>query len=182
MIIAITGTPGTGKTTLCSLIGQRGYKVIKVKDYCEEHGLLGEYDEGDGSYLIDLELFDRDMSESEFFNSASEECIFLDSHLSHLLKVNGAVVLRCQPAILRKRLENRDYSRIKIEDNVVCEMVDVIAMEVKRTNVPSIELDTSSNPSDFLAERVVAFIESFPETDGFDPPCSRDWIKEMATY
>ena len=42
--IAITGTPGTGKTSLSRIFSSKQIKVISVKELAEELGFLGELD------------------------------------------------------------------------------------------------------------------------------------------
>ena len=49
--IGVIGTPGCGKTTLCS---ELGLPVISLKDYAEENDCLGKIGE-DGAAEIDVE-------------------------------------------------------------------------------------------------------------------------------
>mgnify|MGYP005741932863 FL=1 len=49
--IGVIGTPGCGKTTLCSKLG---LPVISMKDLAEQNGCIGEIGE-DGAAEIDVE-------------------------------------------------------------------------------------------------------------------------------
>ena len=44
MRIAITGTPGTGKTSVSSVLRDRGYDVLDMTQYIKDHDLREEYD------------------------------------------------------------------------------------------------------------------------------------------
>ena len=38
-LFVLTGTPGTGKSTLADNLGARGYLVVRINDIVNEHGL-----------------------------------------------------------------------------------------------------------------------------------------------
>ena len=40
-LFALTGTPGTGKTTLSQELRSRGYEVVDGKDFVWSHGVRG---------------------------------------------------------------------------------------------------------------------------------------------
>ena len=44
-LYALTGTPGSGKTTVGAELRARGYDAIDGKQYIIDNGLLGELDE-----------------------------------------------------------------------------------------------------------------------------------------
>ena len=58
-----------------------------------------------------------------------EEDVMFEGHLSHLLRVDLAVVLRCSPKVLKERLEAKGWRESKIMENVEAEAVDVILVE-----------------------------------------------------
>ena len=53
-IIAITGTPGCGKTTLCDELMANGHAIRTVLDLAREHDCLGDQDPADGAAPIDV--------------------------------------------------------------------------------------------------------------------------------
>ena len=110
--IGVIGTPGCGKTTLCSRLG---LPVISLKDYAEENACLGEIGE-DGSAEIDLERLSEIWKPPDYLT-------LIDGHLAHYIPVDALIVLRCEPSELRKRLEKRGYSEEKIRANVEVEMM-----------------------------------------------------------
>ncbi len=48
-VLAVSGTPGTGKTTLCKALAAAGWQVLSLADLAEEHGCMGPVDEADGA-------------------------------------------------------------------------------------------------------------------------------------
>ena len=55
-LVAITGTPGTGKTSVSAELRSRGYNVIDMNDHIRSHGLLGELDAARDTHEVDLDL------------------------------------------------------------------------------------------------------------------------------
>ena len=53
-ILAISGTPGVGKTKLCSFLNLSGFTVVDLKELAQTHGCLGEEDPKDGAAPIDI--------------------------------------------------------------------------------------------------------------------------------
>ncbi len=54
-LFAITGTPGTGKTSISKELRSRGYSVIDMNEHIREHGLLRQFDEERNTYEVDLD-------------------------------------------------------------------------------------------------------------------------------
>ena len=55
-VIVITGTPGTGKSSLAALLASQSQvplKHINVSEYVKEQGLYDQYDEEWQSYTVD---------------------------------------------------------------------------------------------------------------------------------
>ena len=106
--IAITGTPGTGKTSLSKIFSSKQIKVISVKELAEELGFLGELDASDGSREIDIHRL------SDEWEHNDSGMVVVEGHLSHFLDVDAIIILRCNPKILQNRLEKRGYSEQKV--------------------------------------------------------------------
>lgn len=110
--IGVIGTPGCGKTTLCSKLG---LPIISLKDYAKQNASLGEIGE-DGAAEIDVEKL------STIWENP-DDLTLIDGHLAHFIPVDALVVVRCEPNELRKRLEERGYLPEKIRANVEVEML-----------------------------------------------------------
>jgi len=162
--IAITGTPGVGKTSFCSAMN---HQTLTVEEIAATHHCLGDT-EKDGAAPIDLEKLIPTIDWPE------EDTLLIDGHLSHLLPVDAIVLIRCHPDILRKRLSERDYSDSKIDENVECELIGTIAAEC--LDIPCLELDSAVG-----IESMIALTEQW-RTDGFKPRRPNegiDWIGQI---
>ena len=110
--IGIIGTPGCGKSTLCKALAM---PEICLRDFAEQHGCLGEV-EADGAAAMDVEKL------AGFWQQPSQLSL-VDSHLAHHMPLDALIVVRCDPAELKLRLEARGYSAKKVQANVEVEML-----------------------------------------------------------
>jgi adenylate kinase len=140
MKIAITGTPGTGKTTVCSFLSE--FRVIHLNDLIKEGYNLGADMERGGSLIADLDRLDI------FVKGLEGDAIF-EGHVSHLLPVDMVIVLRASPSKLRMRLKERGWGEAKIKENVEAEALDIILVEALSNNEKVYEIDTTNmSPED----------------------------------
>ena len=152
MIIAVTGTPGVGKTTVSKLLARKlGYEYVSLRDYAMERG-IGEM-KGDELEVEVDELaynFERDFAGKN---------VVADGHLSHLLKADLVVVLRAHPKLVGERLKARGYSEEKIGENVEAELVDVILVEALEENENVIEVDTTGKTPEEVVDEILRLIQ-----------------------
>jgi adenylate kinase len=149
MRIAVTGTPGVGKTSTCSRV--RGVRVVHVNELVDELGLASGYDRKRKTKEVDVAKLAKAVS------SLGED-ILLEGHLSHLLKPDLAIVLRCSPKVLERRLRKKGWSDAKIRENVEAEAVDVVLIEAVE-NVPEVcEVDTTEMRPPQVAETIERII------------------------
>lgn len=171
-VIAITGTPGVGKTSVSEELRRRGYRVVDINEHLRRHGLLGEKDPVRDTYNVDMDALNTSLEEYRNMDGI----VFLDSHLAHETDCSRIIVLRCEPNVLAERLRRRGYSEAKVRENVQAEILDVILCEAAESDIPVNEYDcTSCTPSD-----AVDFIERIlkGETE-IGLPGSVDWSSEM---
>ena len=69
------------------------------------------------------------------------------------------MVLRCRPDVLRERLDQRDYPKEKVEENIKSEILDVILSEAVEKQENIIETDTTGKEAEEVAEEVRRRIE-----------------------
>ena len=171
-LYALTGTPGTGKSSVSEELRSRGYDVIDGKRFIIEQGLMGELDEERDTHEVDLDLLNDAL---EPFRS-SDGLVILDSHLSHFMDSHGIIVLRCAPDVLAKRLEARGYGPDKVRENVQAEVLDVILCEAAESEIPVYEVDCTSSSVSGSADSV----EKILNGDASDYlPGKTDWSGEM---
>ena len=170
--LALTGTPGVGKTTVSSLLADVGYQVETVQGIAERFGCIDDVDSEDGARPIDIDGLNTQIH-SEWKNNPIKS-IIIDGHLSHLLQVDCVVVLRCSPSVLRKRLTGRSYTEQKISGNVDWEILGSAWAEMDDT-IPAIEFDTSSDGVETVFQGIMDWV-----ADDFKPrrPLRLiDWIE-----
>jgi adenylate kinase len=140
MLVGITGTPGTGKTSVTELLESRtAYRVIHINELIREEKLYSEVDAQRDCVVADMDRVDRRVREM----ADSDDITILDSHLSHHIADN-VIVLRTRPDVLRERLQKRNYSAEKIQENLEAEALDIILCESAEWCDNVFEIDTTS--------------------------------------
>jgi adenylate kinase len=137
--VAISGTPGTGKSSVGIELARRGRNVLELSEFVESHLMKGRKDRSRDTYEVDVEAVDELLKREH----SGQDTIYL-GHLTHFLTVDLIVVLRCRPSILKARLEGRGYSKKKITENMEAEGCDVILVEAIEIGTPVCEIDTTS--------------------------------------
>jgi len=159
MIVSITGTPGTGKTTISKLLKDEGYEVIDFKKVAIANNFLIGKDKKRDTLIVDIKKFDKYAKE----NYKQENIIFIEGHLSHLLKsVDKVIVLRCHPEELKKNLSKRKWNENKIKENLEAEILDIILCEAldlhKSRNI--FEIDITGKSTKDVFSSVMEIVEN----------------------
>lgn len=151
MRLALTGTPGTGKSTVADLLSD-DHEVIHLNDAIREHGLYeGEDHDRGGSLVADFDAIADWLGDWEGI---------VDSHLAHYLDADEVVVLRCRPALLESRLVDRGESPESARENAESEALDVILSEaVERFGRERVyEIETTDRDPEAVADDVRAVV------------------------
>lgn len=151
MKIALTGTPGTGKTSVAEELSEK-FNVVNLTDFIKDRG-LGEQSEKEFEVDVDA-MVERLEEELE-----GSEDVLVEGHLAHHFPAEFCVVLRCRPDELRERLKQRDYKHSKIEENVESEALDVVLQEAVGEQENVIEIDTTEREVSRVGEEIEKRIE-----------------------
>lgn len=120
MRVAVTGTPGTGKTSATDLV-TTDLDVIHLNDVVREEGLsVGRDDERD-TLVVDLDAVDAWLGD--------RDDVLVESHLAHHLDADRVVVLRCHPDELGRRLRQRGEPERTVAENADSEALDLLLAE-----------------------------------------------------
>lgn len=165
MKIALTGTPGTGKTTIAALLP---YRAIDINSMVKAGMNLGK-DPDRGCLEADMDALAGYLKDLD-----CEETVILEGHFSHHF-ADWAIVLRLEPSALRPRLEARGYSVSKIQENLEAEALDVILVEAAELCSRVDEIDTTGKSPQQVAEMVKEIIEGRLHL----PPGQVDWLMEF---
>ena len=170
MKVAVTGTPGVGKTSACRLV--RSIKVVHVNDIVDGCGAVSGFDERRGTKEVDVGKLDEAVSKME-------GDLLLEGHLSHLLTVDVAVVLRCSPKVLAQRLGSRGWPEPKVRENVEAEAIDVVLVEAAESVPEVCEIDTTGMTPAGVAASIEEIVAG--ETKKY-PIGNVDWSREVLDW
>ncbi len=178
MIISITGTPGTGKTSVSEKLKKKGYKVVDLNKFCKEKNFFEGFDQKRDSRIINIEKLDDYFSE----NQPENDIWILDSHVSHLLKsVDKVFLLRCHPDELENRLKEKKWKKEKVEENLEAEILDIILCETldihNKKNV--FEIDATKKDISEVSEIIIDKIKNHFKIDYIYEPGHIDWSEEL---
>ncbi|TSD13301.1 adenylate kinase [Haloglomus irregulare] len=176
MRVAVTGTPGTGKTTATALLAERegfDHQVVHLNDLVREYDLVESTDAERDSLVVDLDAVRAHLA-TAYDDDAD---LLVESHLAHLLPTDRVVVLRAHPVTVRERLVDRGESEAsatenaasaepppalarKARENAESEALDVIlSAAVDRHGADAVhEVDTTDRDPTAVADAIAAVV------------------------
>jgi len=166
--ILVSGTPGTGKSTLCAKIREKyvggPLEVVNIGQLAKEAGYLGQYDTDRECPEIDE---DAVIDNLEPRMSEGEVTMVIDYHATDFFPerwFDAVFVLRTNNTLLYDRLSARGYAQKKLEENLQCEIFQTILDEAKESYREEIVHElTSENEQDIEsnADRIVQWIQNW---------------------
>jgi adenylate kinase len=159
MIVALTGTPGTGKTSVANLLKKNQYHVENLNEIAFENKFLLGVDKKRQSKIIDIPRLNRYIKKTYTTN----DIVIIEGLATHLLKcAEKIIVLRCHPKELTKRLEQKGWSAEKIKENVEAETLDIILCETTEIHPEQniFEIDTTHLSLNEVANAIIYIIKN----------------------
>jgi len=149
--VAVTGTPGTGKTTATERL-ETDLDVVHLNDVIKAEEFSTGVDEDRGSLVADLDAV------SEWLDGRDD--VLFESHLAHHFEADRVVVLRAHPDTIVERLRDRGDSDSKAYENAESEALDVVLSEaVAEHGTDSVyEIDTTDRSPDEVATEIAAVV------------------------
>lgn len=139
MRIIVTGGPGTGKSTIASkLAKQLDIPLIDVKKIVNKNKL---FEKKGKEKIVDIFRLKKKLVTI----LRKERDYVVEGHLACEMKIACDVifVLRTEPKKLKKRFAKRRYSKSKIDENLLAEMLDYCVLRVEAVyGKKPLELDT----------------------------------------
>jgi adenylate kinase len=157
MIISISGTPGTGKTEVSKIIAKKtGMKLLSIRNLIKNERIPYKRDRQRKTKIIDI----KDLKKAVEKNVGNKKDSIIEGHLSHLVKADIVIILRCSPEILEKRLRKKKWKKKKINENILAEVLDattIETLEIQNKN-KVFEIDTTKLNADRTAEIALRII------------------------
>jgi adenylate kinase len=173
MNVLVTGSPGVGKSQFAQALQKKlaelGFfaKILSVSDLVKEEKLYEEYDEQLDTYIMKDSKVKRRVKEL-----LSEHNWIVESHTVSVIPrgiIDYTFILRVpNTALYYDRLAARGYSKAKIEENVDCEIMQVVWQEaVERFVEENCDVVVSETPEQ-LADAVDEAIEVYRQLYAID--------------
>ncbi len=159
MIIVVTGSPATGKSTLAKQLAEElGFEHIDLNRVIEERGWHEGRDEKRDTLVVDETTLTRRVKALV----KPKKDYIIDSHLSHFISskiVDVCIVCTCELKELKKRLEKRGYAAEKVRENLDAEIFETCRLEAEENGHKIIIVDTSKETEyRQLAEKIRAML------------------------
>ncbi|CAB3403723.1 unnamed protein product [Caenorhabditis bovis] len=130
--ILITGSPGTGKSTLSQQVAEKlGFDYIEIGKVVRENQLFDSFDEQYDCYVLDE---DKLLDHIQDRMDSDDGGVVVDYHGCDFFPERWfdiVIVLRCPNNILYDRLAARGYADFKIKENIECEIFGSLAEEAR---------------------------------------------------
>tara|TARA_Y100000310_G_C20311605_1_gene636492 strand:- start:121 stop:663 length:543 start_codon:yes stop_codon:yes gene_type:complete len=161
-VIIVTGSVGTGKTTLSRKLAKKlSFEYIDVSKLIDTEKISSGYDKKRKCKIMDIKKLNKSLiklineckkpitkktNNKNLKKSKKINGIVIDSHLSHYLfkkYVDLCIVVKCGLKIIEKRLKKRKYNKEKIKENIECEIFDICLDEAKGKKHKIIVINTT---------------------------------------
>jgi len=152
VIISISGTPKTGKTSVAKALARKlGWKLISLNGLAKEKKLYLGYDSSRKARIVDIKRLRQEVARI----SKSSKNFILESHYSHDMPCDVVVILRTNPKELRKRMKKAGWRRKKTEENIEAEIMEIVKSEALESARTVLEIDTTGKKPEWVAEQIV---------------------------
>ncbi|MBI1934931.1 adenylate kinase family protein [Candidatus Woesearchaeota archaeon] len=148
-VIIVSGTPGTGKTTLAkSLFNKLKFHYLDANKIISKYRLSEGYDKKRKTMIVDIKNLNGQIIKemADIKKTKKADGIIIDSHLSHYLPkrlVDFCIITKCDIKELNKRLKKKGFHKEKIKENLQSEIFDICLNEARERGHKLIEVDTT---------------------------------------
>ncbi|EEC81907.1 hypothetical protein OsI_25737 [Oryza sativa Indica Group] len=156
--VLVTGTPGTGKTTTCSLLADAvDLRHINIGDLVREKSLHDGWDEE-----LECHIINEDLVCDELEDMMEEGGILVDYHGCDFFPERWfdlVVVLQTDNSILHDRLTSRGYMGAKLTNNIECEIFQMLLEEARESYKEEIVMPLRSDNVEDISRNVGTLTE-----------------------
>ncbi|XP_078483699.1 adenylate kinase isoenzyme 6-like [Ciona intestinalis] len=166
--ILISGTPGTGKTTLAQeLANVTNLNFVSIGQIAKENELFCGYDD-----QLQCPILDEERVLDELEDQMSEGGNIVDYHGCEFFPQRWfdiVFVLRTDNTILHERLSQRGYNEVKLKNNIESEIFQIILDEARESYDQQIVHELESNTPENMEkniEQIVAWVNQWSTSAG----------------
>ncbi|CAK9438720.1 uncharacterized protein LODBEIA_P29440 [Lodderomyces beijingensis] len=172
--IIITGTPGCGKTSHSeSLVNQLNQSLheegtvyhfthLNISEVAKERDCIESYDKKRDTSVVDedklLDFLEPDLEKGG---------VIVDWHCCDIFPerlIDLVIVLKTDNSQLYDRLKKRNYKDAKIQENLDCEIMEVVLNEARDSYIPDIVIELQSDNAEQMDEnvdRILSWVENW---------------------
>lgn len=187
IILIISGTPGTGKTSVSRKISEMvDASTISLNELAISENFILEYDKERDTNIVDFgKLIPYLVNQIKILKKTNKPFLLIEGHFSDVVPnefIDYAFVLRCDPEILYQRLKEREYGKKKILENVQAEALGNCVNYIiqKQIKAPKYEIDTTHLTIDSVAKIIIDIIINNKNADKFIIG-KIDWLEKLAS-
>lgn len=171
-VIAITGTPGTGKSSAALELARiiHAATVIDAGKFARKNGIVEGFDARRKSWIVDTKRLKRKIL-GHIKSENGPAVIIVEGHYSEeVCTPDVTFVLRCRPDVLEKRLLKRKYTKEKLEENILAEALDYCTISACNNKTARVyELDSTMAGKKSLARTMARLIASKKHVKKYSP-------------
>jgi len=179
--VALTGTPGVGKSTVANELRLRGIPNVDVGAFAKDNDVTDGFDEARMSAIIDPKRVAKALQG----RTQKGALLLLDGHWSHDMPgITAAIVVRLRPKELQSRLERRGWPSKKVRENVEAEATDVVLQEATaRLGADRVfEIDATGKDLDQVAKAIFGLVRGPDAAQKKLRPGRVDWSQDVLAW
>lgn len=185
--IIISGSPGTGKTTVSERISDSlgNSEVLSLNDIVLKKQYTIHYDKSRDTHVADFErLIPYITKKIQQFQKKNLEIVIIEGHFADIIPnkfIDCVIILRCHPDTLKERLTGRSYSKNKIYENIQAEILGNCTNYFIEKNLdkPIYEFDTSDKSAEESMQIIVKMIKGKINKDKYKVG-KINWMEDLS--
>ncbi len=181
-VIAISGTPGTGKSTVAIAFGRLlNAPIWNLGEIAVKNELVEQDESGRDAQVVDTDALADVLLEE--IPRVQGEYLVVEGHYADVTPaefITLGVVLRCKPEVLWKRLAVRGYPEVKVRENVQAEILGDCTSYMLDLELGThlIEVDTSSTTPEEVASLLLGILRSPTKAESY-PAGNINWLQYL---
>lgn len=180
-VLALSGTPGVGKTAVAArLKTMMNAEILSIGEFVTTNDLYEEWDNDRSTRIVDEDkarnALLREIERARARNDI--EWLIVEGLMADIIadECDQALVLRLDPRVVKKRLEQRGYDKAKIGENVQSELLGTCTYHMQEMRGDDFaDINTTGMTISEVAAIVAAIMQDKANKQAYKPGLV-DWI------